>query len=167
MMARARSILLVFVVVLVAACTRDSAKKQLAIDLRDYVQEMEKWEPQEKQVFTALDEVERSQYVDDDFVIRALKGALPDVDEHLKALATYAPKTDDLRDVHAQYRQGWEALREAFTAVIKAMEVKDYVRLATAKNQMETARAGLLRTFQVLDGLLQENDEELKSLQSS
>lgn len=154
---------------LAVACTRheEAAPKQVAGDLKRYVAQMQKWEGKEKQVFDAMAEVEQSQFVDDELVVRTLKGALLPLDEHIRELAAYQPSSPDLREIHDRYRKGWEDLKSAFDAVISAVEGKDYVRLASAKRQMEAARARLLATVQELDTALQQNEQELEDMQKS
>jgi hypothetical protein len=137
------------------------------MDLKEYMAELKKWEPKEKTVFEALADVERSQYVDDDFVVRTLKGALPDAESHIHEVAQYRPKTSDLSEIHERYRRGWDDLKVSLDKMIAALEIKDYVALAKAKNQMQAARADLLKAFQVLDAMLEENEEALQELQKS
>ncbi|MGH7821103.1 MAG: hypothetical protein ACREQ9_15165 [Candidatus Binatia bacterium] len=158
--------LLLVPLLLALACQQGAPPtvKQLAVDLRAYLGELKKWEPLEKEVFQALSEVERTYYVDDDFVIRRFKGALPRISRHVEELSVYTPKTPDVQRIHERYRDGWERMGEGFEAVIASMEAKEYARLASAKNQVETARRKLLEAFGELDTLLAEAEPELKEL---
>jgi hypothetical protein len=151
-----------------AACTqRRGTSNEIATDLHNYTAELQKWEPKEKAVFQAVDDVEESQYVDDDFVVRTLKGALPTLDEHIREVAGYRPATPELIDLHDHYRKGWEDLRGALDTIIGAESKKDYMALAKGKARMVAARNLLLKAFSSMDALMEENDEALKNLHKS
>ncbi|HSD11327.1 MAG TPA: hypothetical protein VLF14_10095 [Candidatus Binatia bacterium] len=152
----------------VASCVpHRGSSQEVATDLHNYSVELQKWEEKEKSIFQAIDDVEESQYVDDDFVLRTLKGALPTLDEHIREVATYRPVTAELGDLHSHYREGWENLRSAFDSMIAAVAKKDYVALAKGKSQMKAARGLLLKAFASMDALMEENDEALKNLRKS
>ncbi len=153
--------------VLVHCTHEDASPRVVATDLKEYMSALQKWEPQEKVVFRALSDVEQSQYVDDDFVARTLKAALPDVEHYLREISEYRPKTRELSEVHEGYRRGWEDLRGSLDAMISAVEIKDYVALAKAKSQLQAARARLLHAFRILDALLQDHEQELEALKKS
>ena len=127
---------LVALVVAVSGCTpRRGSSHEVATDLHNYTAELQKWEPKEKAIFQAIDDVEDSQYIDDEFVLRTLKGALPTVDEHIREVAGYRPSTAELGSLHDHYQKGWEDLRGALDAMIAAESKKDYVSLAKGKAQ--------------------------------
>jgi len=150
------------------ACSpKRGTSNEIATDLHNYTTELQKWEPKEKTIFQAIDDVEESQYVDDDFVIRTLKSTLPTLDEHLREVAGYRPTTAELLDLHDHYRKGWEDLRGAVDAMIAAETKKDYVGLAKGKARMMAARNLLLKAFSSMDALMEENDEALKALHKS
>lgn len=151
-----------------SACTpRQGSSQDVARDLHSYTTELQKWEPKEKAIFQAIDDVEESQYVDDDFVLRTLKGALPTLDEHIREVAAYRPATADLASLHEHYRKGWEEMRTAIDSMIAAESKKDYVSLAKGKARMMAARNILIKAFSGMDALMEENDESLKSLHKS
>ena len=153
---------------LFVSCTsHPGSSHEVATDLHNYTVELQKWEPQEKSIFQAIDDVEESQYVDDDFVLRTLKGALPALDQHIREVAAYRPATAELGGLHQHYRKGWEDLRVAVDAMIAAESKKDYLALAKGKTQMTAARNTLLKAFSGMDALMEENDEALKSLHKS
>jgi len=159
---------LVALVVAVSGCTpRRGSSHEVATDLHNYTAELQKWEPKEKAIFQAIDDVEDSQYVDDEFVLRTLKGALPTVAEHIREVAGYRPSTAELGSLHDHYQKGWEDLRGALDAMIAAESKKDYVSLAKGKAQMMAARNTLLKAFSGMDALMEENDEALKNLHKS
>ena len=141
--------------------------QEVVADLHNYSVELQKWEEKEKAVFQAVDDVEESQYVDDDFVLRTLKAALPTLDEHVREVSAYRPLTPELGDLHNHYRKGWEDLRSAIDSMIGAESKKDYVALAKGKSQLKAARGLLLKAFASMDALMEENDEALKSLHKS
>ena len=153
---------------LVVSCTpHRGSSHEVATDLHNYTVELQKWEPQEKSIFQAIDDVEESQYVDDDFVLRTLKGALPALDQHIREVAAYRPATVELGGLHQHYRKGWEDLRAAIDAMIAAESKKDYLALARGKTQLTAARSTLLKAFAGMDALMEENDEALKNLHKS
>ena len=154
--------------ILAASCMRHRGTSQeVATDLHNYTVEMEKWEPKEKVIFQAIDDVDESQYVDDEFVVRTLKGVLPGLDEHIREVAAYRPVTTELGQLHEHYRKGWEDLRAALDAMVAAESRKDYVALSKGKAQVVAARALLLRAFSRMNALMEENDETLKSSHKS
>lgn len=162
-----RILLLSLFAALAACAPKRGTSQEVAADLHNYTVEMEKWEPKEKTIFQAIDDVDESQYVDDDFVLRTLKGALPALDEHLREVTVYRPLTPELSQLHEHYRKGWEDLRGALDAVITAENKKDYIALAKGKRQMQEARARLLKAVAGMDALMEENDETTKYMNKS
>jgi hypothetical protein len=154
--------------ILVASCMRRSGTShEVATDLNNYSVEMLKWEPKEQAIFKAIDDVEESQYTDDDFVLRTFKSVLPNVDEHIREVAAYRPTTAELSQLHEHYRKGWEDLRAALEGMIAAETRKDYLALSKGKAQMVAARGLLLRAFTRMDALMEENEETLKGMRKS
>jgi hypothetical protein len=143
------------------------SSKEVATDLHNYTVELQKWEEKEKAIFQSIDDVEESQYVDDDFVTRTLKGTLPMLDQHIREVSAYRPATPELGDLHSHYRKGWEDLRAAIDTMVGAVSKKDYVALAKGKSQLKAARGLLLKAFASMDALMEENDETLKNTQKS
>lgn len=159
---------LIAALALAVACVRqDASPRAVVADLKEYVATLRKWEPHETVVLRAISDVERSQYVDDDFVARTLREAIPEAERHVRALGEYRPKTRELSEVHERYRHGWEDLKGSLGAMVAAVEIKDYIALARAKSQMQTARGGVLKALQILDALLEENEQELQELKKS
>jgi hypothetical protein len=153
---------------LAAACMpKGPSSQEIATDLHNYTLEMQKWEPKEKTVFQAIDDVEQSQYVDDEFVARTLKSALPTLQDHVREVSAFRPATAELGQLHDHYKKGWEDLQVALDVMIAAETKKDYVALAKGKNQLNTARALLMRAFAGMDALMQENDDSLKNMRKS
>jgi hypothetical protein len=150
------------------ACTPNHATSQeLARDLQSYSAEMLKWEPSEKKVFDALDGVSDSQYVDDEFVLRSLKSAMPEIDTHLREVTAYRPMTPELSSLHERYRKGWENLRVGVDKMAGSIAKKDYIALAKGKSEMENARTLLLQTFAGMNSLMEENEAVMKSMKQS
>jgi len=165
---RPASAALLLLPLLLAACTpRGGLSREVAADLDNYTNELRKWEPKEQAIFQAIDDVEESQYLDDDFVVRTLKGALPELDQHIVEVAAYRPATAELVDLHQHYRKGWEDLRTALDAMIAAQSKKDYAALSKGKARMMAARNLLLKAVSAMDGLMEENDEAVKNLRKS
>ncbi|MGH7899703.1 MAG: hypothetical protein ACREQQ_17240 [Candidatus Binatia bacterium] len=163
----ARAVWLASLLALAACVPERDSSQEIATDLHNYTLELQKWEPKEKAIFQAVDDVEQSQYVDDDFVLRTLKAALPTLDEHIKEVAVYRPATSDVTIPHEKYQKGWEDLRVALDAMIASVSRKDYLGLAKGKTQMMQARNLLLKAITVMDGLMEENDDALKNLRKS
>ena len=152
----------------VGGCMRHGASSQeIASDLQNYSIELQKWEPKEKDIFQAIDDVEESRYVDDEFVARTLKGVLPALDDHIREVAAYRPTTPELASLHEHYRKGWEELRAGIDTMIAAEGKKDYIQLAKGKSQMNNGRSTLMRAFASMDALMQDNDEAMKSMRKS
>ncbi len=162
------SLLIAPLILAVASCVpHRGSSQEVVTDLHNYSAELQKWEEKEKAIFQAIDDVEESQYVDDDFVLRTLKGALPTLDEHIREVSAYRPLTPELGDLHNHYRKGWEDLRSALDSMIGAESKKDYVALAKGKSQLKAARGLLLKAIASMDALMEENDEALKNLHKS
>ena len=153
--------------VVVGCMSRGGSSQEIATDLQNYSLELKKWEPKEKDIFQAIDDVEESRYVDDEFVARTLKGVLPTLDDHIREVAAYRPTTPELASLHEHYRRGWEELRAGLDTMIAAEGKKDYIQLAKGKTQMNSGRSTLMRAFASMDGLMQDNDEALKSMRKS
>jgi len=166
---KAVSTLLALSIALVAAACMPSgpSSQEVATDLKNYTQEMQKWEPKEKAIFQAIDDVEQSQYVDDEFVARTLKSALPTLQDHVREVAAFRPATAQLAQLHDHYKKGWDDLARALDAMIAAETKKDYIALAKGKNQLNLARNILMQAFAGMDALMQENDEALKNMRKS
>jgi hypothetical protein len=159
---RALSFVAIVASILAASCTRHrGTTHEVETDLHNYSAEMQ------KEIFQVIDDVEESQYTDDDFVVRMFKGVLPSIDQHIKEVAAYRPATAELSDLHDHYRKGWEDMRSAVDAMIAAENKKDYMALSKGKAQMVAARALLLRAFTRMDALMEENDETTKGMQKS
>jgi hypothetical protein len=138
--------------------------KDLAQDLQAYLQQLQAWETLENEVFQALLDVERTYYVDDDFVIRRFKAALPKIVQHIGELSAVRPGTAEVRAIHEQYLEGWRDFEAGFQAVVAAMEAKDYIRLASAKNAVEGGRRKILAAAGRLEELVSDVGPELKEL---
>lgn len=163
-----RSLLIAPLLLAVASCVpHRGSSQEVVTDLHNYSVELQKWEEKEKTIFQAIDDVEESQYTDDDFVMRTLKAALPTLDEHIREVSGYRPVTPELGDLHNHYRKGWEDLRSAVDSMIGAEAKQDYVTLAKGKSQVKAARGLLLKAFASMDALMEENDEALKNLHKS
>jgi len=163
-----RALLIATMLLAFASCVpHRGSSQEVATDLHNYTVELQKWEEKERAIFQSIDDVEESQYVDDDFVTRTLKGTLPMLDEHIREVSAYRPTTAELGDLHNHYRQGWEDLRVAVDSMIGAVTKKDYVALAKGKGQLKAARGLLLKAFASMDALMEENDEGLKNLHKS
>jgi len=125
-------------------------------DVVAYVAKIKKWEPVEAEVLKAINDVRRSQYVDDDYVISTLGGTMDDVELHLEEIGRFHPRTPQVTDVHERYVKAWRDLHDAFAAVIAAMQRKDYVALADGTKSMGTARDELVTVAAALNLLMKD-----------
>ena len=133
--------------------TRDPAVVQ---DALEYVAKIQQWERVEIDALTAMRQVQRSQFVDDDYVIATLGGVMDDVELHLAAIKAYQPRTRPVLDVHERYHKAWNDLYDAFALVIKTMERKDYIALAKGTEAMKRSRSDLVTVAAALSLLLKE-----------
>lgn len=159
--------MLALLLTLPACAPSRSTSPELARDLQSYSTEMLKWEPTEKGVFDQLDEVENSHYVDDDFVVRSLKSALPAIDRHLVEVTAFRPTTSELSTLHEHYRKGWNDLRGGVDTMAASVAKKDYVGLAKGKRELEKARTFLMKTFASMNALMEENEEAMGAMKKS
>ncbi len=133
--------------------TRDPAVVQ---DALEYVAKIQQWERVEIEALTAMRQVQRSQFVDDDYVIATLGNVMDDVELHLAAIEAYHPRTRPVLDVHERYHAAWQDLYDAFALVIKTMERKDYISLAKGTEAMKRSRSDLVTVAAALSLLLKE-----------
>ncbi len=135
-----------------AGCTRQPARDPAVVDdVVAYVAKIQKWEPVEAKVLKAINDVRRSQYVDDDYVISTLGGTMDDVELHLEEISRFHPRTPQVIEVHDRYVKAWRDLHDAFTAVIGAMQRKDYLALADGTAAMGKAREELITVAAALN----------------
>ena len=156
-----------FAIALGGCMPHRGSSQEITTDLQNYSLELKKWEPKEKDIFQAVDDVEQSRYVDDEFVGRTLKGVLPALEDHIREVAAYHPTTPELQALHDGYRKGWEQLRSALDTMIAAEGKKDYIELAKGKTQMNQARGTLMKAFAGMDGLMEDNEEAAKGMHKS
>lgn len=165
MIARRKILALCLLAPLALACPAEQAPpREVAADLGRWMAAIKEWEPEQKQVFTAIGKITQSQYVEDEYVARMLKETLPILRSHNRKVAAFEPKTKELEPVARQFRKGWDDLELSFHAVIVAAEAKDYAKLAKARSQMEYARGEILGSFAALDELLELNDMQVRML---
>ncbi|MBI3769121.1 MAG: hypothetical protein HY271_11610 [Deltaproteobacteria bacterium] len=160
-------ILLSMLLLVLAACARPPARDPAVVaDVVAYVDKIKKWEPVEAEVLKAIHDVRRSQYVDDDYVISTLGAAMDDVELHLEDVERFRPRTAPVAQVHERYTKAWHDLHDSFTAIIAAMERKDYTALAHGTEEMQRARDELVTVAAALSLLMKDTglkteDEDL------
>jgi len=138
-------------------CTRAPARDPAVVqDTLDYVGKIKDWEPVEAEVLRAIRDVERSQYVDDDYVVATLGSVMGDVELHLEEVGRYRPRTAAVIEVHERYRTAWRDLHASFQSIIQAMEHKDYLALSRGTESMKRSRAELIAVAAALNLLLKE-----------
>lgn len=152
-----RAVVLTVALMIACGCastpTRDPAVVQ---DALEYVAKIQQWERVEIDALTAMRQVQRSQFVDDDYVIATLGNVMDDVELHLAAIEAYQPRTRPVLDVHERYHAAWTDLYEAFALVIETMERKDYIALAKGTEAMKRSRADLVTVAAALSLLLKD-----------
>ena len=155
-----------FSMILALACTTPPAHDPAVVeDVVQYVSRIKKWESVEIEALKAIKDVRESQFVDDEYVVATLGGVMDDVQLHLAEISRYQPMTPAVSEVHERYRRAWQDLHDAFTAVIDAMERKDYQALAKGTERLQASRQELLLVAAALSILLE--DSGLKEPQSA
>jgi hypothetical protein len=127
-------------------------------DTLDYVGRIQRWGPIESKTLRAIREVQRSLFVDDDYVIITLGAVMDDVELHQAEIDAYEPRTPPVIEVHDRYRAAWRHLHDAFAQVIDTMERerKDYVALSKGTEAMRRSRSELITVAAALNLLLKE-----------
>lgn len=149
--------LLLLTLVLLSACTSPPARDPAVVeDVLQYVQKIKKWEPVEAETLKAIKDVRANQFVDDEYVVATLGAVMDDMQLHLAEIERYQPRTAPVTEVHDRYRRAWTALHGAFTAIIEAMERKDYLALSRGTENLRTARQELLLVAAAIDILLED-----------
>ena len=149
-----------FLVILVAtlSCTSQPARDPAVVeDVLQYVAKIKKWEPVESETLKAITDVRESQFVDDEYVVATLGAVMDDMQLHLTEIERYQPRTAPVTEVHARYRKAWSDLHDSFTAVIEAMQRKDYVALSKGTESLKTSRQELLLVAAAIDILLEDS----------
>lgn len=137
-------------------CSRAPQETHVKADLTQYLDQARAWVAAEEQINAAVMRVRADEFVHEDVVVGTLKPAIGIVQEHIQRLEQYQPRTPRLSGLHQQYIKAWRAHALAMTAVVEAMEKKDYVRLATAKDEMAAAQNTVGRALNDLAGLMEE-----------
>jgi hypothetical protein len=145
-------------ILLACACTSPPARDPAVVeDVLEYVSKIKKWEPVELKTLKAIKDVRESQYVDDEYVVATLSGVMDDMQLHLAEIERYQPRTAPVSEVHERYRKAWNDLHDSFTAVIEAMERKDYVALSKGTERLRSSRQELLLVAAAIDILLEDS----------
>ena len=143
---------------MLAACTSPPARDPAVVeDVLQYVAKIKKWERVENEALKAMADVKRSQYVDDEYVVATLGGAMDDIQLHLAEIGQYQPATPPVTEVHDRYRKAWQDLHDAFQAVIDAMQRKDYIALSKGTEGLKTSREELLMVAAALSILMEDS----------
>jgi hypothetical protein len=155
-MRRAAAVVLVafFALSCTSPPTRDPAVVE---DVLQYIAKIKKWEPVEAKALKAIKDVQRSQYVDDEYVVATLGAVMDDIQIHLAEIGNYQPMTKPVTEVHARYRKAWQDLHDAFQTVIDAMQRKDYMSLSKGTEGLRTSRQELLLVAAALSILMEDS----------
>jgi hypothetical protein len=153
-MRRVVALLMLFALACTSPPVRDPAVVE---DVLQYVAKIKKWESVEVKALQAIKDVQRSQYVDDEYVVATLGGVMDDLELHLAEITNYRPMTPPVTEVHERYRKAWQDLHDAFTNVIEAMQRKDYMALSQGTESLRTSRQELLLVAAALSILMEDS----------
>lgn len=144
--------------ILALSCTSPPARDPAVVeDVLQYVAKIKKWEPVEIEALNAIKDVRESQFVDDEYVVATLGGVMDDVQLHLAEIDRYQPMTPAVTEVHGRYRKAWHDLHDAFTAVIDAMQRKDYLALSKGSDGLRASRQELLLVAAALSMIMEDS----------
>jgi hypothetical protein len=125
-------------------------------DLTQYLDKAHLWAATEAQINNAIAAVRKDQFVHDDFISETLKPAIGITRDYVQELENYHPHTPPVHNVHLEYIEAWRAHYFAMTAVVDAVEEKDYVQLAKANNDLLEAQRSVSDALADLARLLKE-----------
>lgn len=117
-----------------------SREQQIKEDLTQYLEQARSWAAIEAQINNAIAAVRRDQFVHDDFVTATLRPVIGIAQNYVHELENYQPRTPPVHNVHLEYIEAWRAHYFALTAVVDAVEKKDYIQLAKANNDLLEAQ---------------------------
>jgi len=137
-------------------CSRAPTESNVKADLEHYLDQARAWVAAEEQANAAIMKARADQFVHEDIVVGTLRPAINIVQKHIQTLEQYEPRTPSLTSLHQQYVKAWRTYPPAMTAVVDAMEKKDYVRLATAKDELMAAQNAVGMALNGLAGLMEE-----------
>ena len=96
-----RAVAVVLLVFSAFACTSPPTRDPAVVeDVLQYIAKIKKWEPIEAKAITAIKDVQRSQYVDDEYVVATLGAVMDDMQIHLTEIGAYRPMTKPVTEVH-------------------------------------------------------------------
>jgi len=121
-----------------AACESTSAPRPaLQLDVARYIARVQQWAPAEREASAAIAEIFRSHFVDADLATSVANRILPAIDRHVQDIATYAPTTPEISEIHGRYAAAWQRLREGFELIYDGMKADDGIRLARGRSDLE------------------------------
>jgi hypothetical protein len=150
------ALIILCLALLITACSPKEEEVVLKESLQQYLEKAQDWAPIEARINGPINAAQRSQFVDDQFVLSTLRPVILIVQDYLKELESYQPETSALRDLHQQYIEAWRSHYLACATIVEAMEKKDYVLLAKGTEDIRGARAALLDALAGLSQLLVE-----------
>ena len=136
------------------ACSPKNEETALKEDLQRYLEEAEKWAPVEARINGPIDAVQRSQFVNEQFVLSTLRPIVSIAQDYVRELEGYQPETLTLQDVHRQYIEAWRSHHLACATIVEAMEKQDYILLAKGTEGLREARMSLRDVLAGLSQLL-------------
>ena len=125
-------------------------------ELQKYLDEATQWVATEEQINTAVATVRQDQFVHDELVLATLKPLVTITRDYVQKLEYYQPRTPPLINVHREYIEAWRAHYFSITAIVAAVEKKDYIQLAKANADLAEAQRSVADALTDLARLLRE-----------
>lgn len=145
-------------VLAIVACGPPPAARRA--DVEAYLQRMAAWAPIEAETARTLERILQTEFVDEAEVIRQIEDNEPRVRKHLEQVRDYAPRTDDVRDVHETYMTAWRRLLNGYEHIETGFRTGDYSQLADGRAAFIAWRQGLLSTARKLSSLRDATDAQ-------
>jgi hypothetical protein len=118
-------------VILLTGCTRNPGAERLALE--EYLGKLRSWSHREAEAAGAIERIIATQFVDDDEVRRQIAESRPRVQAHLADVQSYLPRSQAVRNVHAEYTQAWRRLTVAYDRIERGLEEGDQDALADGR----------------------------------
>lgn len=160
-----RPLFLASLITLVMGCGPPPAAKRA--DVEAYLQRMATWAPIEAETARTLERILQTEFVDEAEVTRQIEDNVPRVKSHLERVEEYAPRTDDVKNVHQTYMTAWRRLLTGYEQIESGFRTGEYQLLAAGRAAMADWREGLIATARKLSSLRDETDAEQPALQPS
>jgi hypothetical protein len=146
--------LYLYLLCLLPACRPSTV--DLKEDLTKYLDTARRWTATEAEINNAVSVVRQDQFVHDDLTTETLRPVVGVARDYVQQLERYQPQAPALVNVHSEYIEAWRAHYLAMAAVVDAVEKKDYIQLAKAKDDLLEAQRSIVGALTTLSQLLRE-----------